>query len=62
MPISPEAFDEPWRVVCPRGHTTLRPSQDGLTAYCTTCGSRFDGEELIDRKEEVEIVGSIPRC
>lgn len=51
MPVSATAFDEPWRVACPEGHTGLRPLTEAEMAYCQRCRRSYAYEELVDRKE-----------
>ena len=55
MALSVDAFEDPWRVVCPRGHTTLRWKRADRVAYCRQCGRSYPFGELVDKAEsEVE--------
>lgn len=49
MPFD-DAFDDPYRVVCPKGHSCLRRHGPAGTVYCLCCLERYDVEELQDRK------------
>ena len=51
MAFAEQALDEPWRVVCPKGHTNVEPTREPGRAYCCTCKHHYDHEDLTDRKE-----------
>jgi hypothetical protein len=45
------AFDEDWRIACPRGHVRLQPADSTPTAYCESCERSYDWDALVDRKQ-----------
>jgi len=52
MPVTDAAFDDPWRVRCPHGHTGLRPLDEGDMAYCQRCRWSYPYEKLVDQRDE----------
>lgn len=52
MAVTESAFDEPWRVRCPEGHTGLRPLESARMAYCQRCRWSYEYEALVDQKEQ----------
>lgn len=52
MSVDREAFRDPYRVRCPRGHRNLRAHQECRTAYCNTCRRTYAFGELADARAD----------
>lgn len=51
MALSDEALSDPWRVVCPHGHSTLRWHRADRS-YCREWGQSYPFGELVDKAED----------
>ena len=58
MALSEDAFEDPWRVVCPRDHSTLRWDRADRVAYCRQCGRCYSFGELVDKAQDDSAEGS----
>lgn len=44
-----EKLDDPYRMACPEGHTTLVPNARKRTVQCRTCNRSYAYEQLVDK-------------
>lgn len=47
-----ERLASPYRMACPRGHTSLRVAETTPSAYCQMCDRSYAFDDLVDRRLE----------